>query len=146
MLKVGETMVKDTPKPEPEPIPADTDAFIAKMAAAVITEGKPGGKDKNPETAIQLTNKIVDTLFDMVKRKMLGILSRKQITGIKKLDLINEIVFNGRKNTIFTHIINNEIDFSISEGGKGRLQLVKLSKSEENDDEARASRFRSYLQ
>ena len=139
-------MVKDTPKPEPEALPVDTDAFISKMAAAVVTEGKPGGKDKNPETAIQLTNKIVDTLFDMVKRKMLGILSKNQIAGIKKLDMINEIMFNGRKNTILTHIINNEIDFSISEGGKGRLQLVKLSKSDDDDDESRASRFRSYLQ
>lgn len=136
-------MTKPKEDPKTESKPADTDDFINKMAAAMVTEGKPG-KGTDPETNIQLTNKIVDTLFDMVKRKMLGILGKNQIAGIKKLDMINEIMFNGRK-SILTHIINNEIDFSISEGGKGRLQLVKLSKSDDDSDEAKMSRFRSYL-
>jgi hypothetical protein len=136
-------MVKTKEQSKEETRASDSDDFINKLAAAVTTEKTPGN-NTDPETNVQLTNKIVDTLFDMVKRKMLGILGKNQIAGIKKLDMINEIMFNGKK-TIFTHIINNEIDFSISEGGKGRLQLVKLSKSDDDSDEARASRFRSYL-
>lgn len=135
-------MVKPKEDPKKESKPSDSDEFINKMATAMIVESKPG-KGIDPETNIQLTNKIVDTLFDMVKRKMLGILSKNQIAGIKKLDMINEIMFNGRK-SILTHVINNEIDFSISEGGKGRLQLVKLSKNDDTDDD-KLSRFRSYL-
>ena len=135
-------MVKPKEDPKKGSKPSDSDEFINKMAAAMTVESTPG-KGTDPETNIQLTNKIVDTLFDMVKRKMLGILGKNQIAGIKKLDMINEIMFNGRK-SILTHVINNEIDFSISEGGKGRLQLVKLSKSDDTDDE-KLSRFRSYL-
>lgn len=125
-----------------QPVPEDTaEAFINKIAGAVTLGGN--NEPKEPASNIELTNKIVDTLFDMPKRKMLGILTKQQITGIKKLDLLNEIIFNG-KPSILTHIINNEIDLSVSENGQGREQLVKLSKVDD-PIEAQVKGIKRYL-
>ena len=122
--------------------PEDINALIAKMAVATAVESN--NTVTQPASNVELTNKVVDTLFDMVKRKMLGILTKRQITGIKKLYLVNDIIFNNQK-SVLTRIIDNEIDLSVSESGKGREQLVKLTKVED-PMEATAGRFKRYLQ
>lgn len=131
-------------KKKPETLPAmpeDIQALIAKMAVATSTETQTAVLA--PSSNVELTNKVVDTLFDMIKRKMLGILSKRQIAGIKKLYLVNDIIYNNRE-SILTRIIDNEIDLSVSENGKGREQLVKLTKVEEMPDQS-GGRFRGYL-
>ena len=130
-------MTPDTTPAQPE----DINALITKIAVATAVESNTAVTQ--PASNVELTNKVVDTLFDMVKRKMLGILNKRQITGIKKLYLVNDIIFNNQK-SVLTRIIDNEIDLSVSEAGKGRDQLVKLTKVE--DPIETASRFKRYLQ
>lgn len=122
--------------------PEDINDLLAKIAVATTIE--TSNATKEPASNIELTNKVVDTLFNMVRRKMLGILTKRQITGIKKLYLVNDIIF-GNKPSVLTRIIDNEIDLSVSESGKGREQLVSLTKTED-PLEASSSRFKRYLQ
>lgn len=126
---------KETSKPE------DINDLLAKIAVATATD--TSNVVSQPTSNIELTNKVVDTLFDMVKRKMLGILNKRQITGIKKLYLVNDIIFENKK-SVLTRIIDNEIDLSVSESGKGRDQLVNLTKVD--DPEASTKGFKRYLQ
>ena len=121
--------------------PDNVDELINKMMVATTIQ--QADTIAQPSSNIELTNKVVDTLFNMVKRKMLGILTRRQISGVKKLYIINDIIFEG-KASILTHIINNEIDMSVSEGGKGREQLVKLTKVED-PIEPQIGRIKRYL-
>jgi hypothetical protein len=91
-------------------------------------------------------NKITDTLFDLklkAKKKMLGILTKEQIAGMKKLDMVNQLMFDG-KNPLIQNIIDNEIYFSVAEKGKGREQLVQLTKVQD-ESEREITGFRKYL-
>lgn len=121
--------------------PEDINDLLAKIAVA--TTADTSNVVSSPTSNIELTNKVVDTLFDMVKRKMLGILNKRQITGIKKLYLVNDIIFENKK-SVLTRIIDNEIDLSVSESGKGRDQLVNLTKVDEQVDNIKG--FKRYLQ
>lgn len=125
---------EDTEKPE------DINALVAQIAIA--TASQAGKIDVPPASNVELTNKVVDTLFNNKKRKLLGILTKKQISGIKKLYILNEIIFKN-KSSVLTRIIDNEIDLSVSERGIGREQLVKLTKVD--DPLERAGRFSEFL-
>ena len=139
--------VKDTPiksrgnNTEP---PKDMNDLINKMSVATAINATD--TPDNPQSNIELTNKVVDTLFDMVKRKMLGIMTNRQISGIKKLYLVNDIIFDNRK-SVLTRIIENEIDLSVSVNGKGREQLVKLTRVEDQTEQSigRIKRFLGWL-
>jgi hypothetical protein len=122
--------------------PEDINELLQKIAIATAVSNS--NEVSQPSSNIELTNKVVDTLFNSVKRKMLGILNRKQIAGIKKLYIINDIIFSN-KNSILTRIIDNEIDLSVSESGKGREQLVKLTKVDDPQEE-QIGRIKRYLQ
>lgn len=122
--------------------PEDVNALVEKIALATAITSRED--DIQPSSNIELTNKVVDTLFDMLKRKMLGILSFKQVAGIKKLYIINDIIFDNRE-SVLTRIINNEIDLSVSVSGKGREQLVTLTKVED-PIEPQMGRIKRYLQ
>jgi hypothetical protein len=122
--------------------PEDINELLQKIAIATTVSNN--NEVSQPSSNIELTNKVVDTLFNSVKRKMLGILNRKQIAGIKKLYIINDIIFSNR-DSILTRIINNEIDLSVSESGKGRDQLVKLTKVDDPQEE-QIGRIKRYLQ
>ena len=122
--------------------PEDVKALIAQIAGATAV----GSSNEviQPQSNVELTNKVVDTLFNNRKRKLLGILTKKQISGIKKLYIINDIIFKN-KGSVLTRIIDNEIDLSVSESGKGREQLVKLTKVED-PIEPRIGRIKQFLQ
>lgn len=122
--------------------PEDINELLQKIAIATTVSN--ANEVTQPSSNIELTNKVVDTLFNSIKRKMLGILNRKQIAGIKKLYIINDIIFSNR-DSVLTRIINNEIDLSVSESGKGREQLVKLTKVED-PIEPQIGRIKRYLQ
>jgi TATA-binding protein-associated factor Taf7 len=120
------------------------DALIDKMTSAVNVDKR--NAEKLPTTNIDIVNKVTDVLFDMkvkAKKKMLGILNKNQISGIKKLDMVNQVMFDG-KNPLIQNIIDNEIYFSVAEKGKGREQLVALTKVEDQESIERTG-FRKYL-
>ena len=63
---------------------------------------------------------------------------------IKKLFIINDIIFKN-KASVISRIIDNEIDLSVSENGKGREQLVKLTKTDD-PIEPQMGRIKQFLQ
>lgn len=127
---------------EPDNVtPDDIGDLINKITVATAAESQH--IVATPTSNVELTNKVVDTLFNMSRRKMLGILSKRQIAGVKKLYLVNDII-NGNKTSVLTRIIDNEIDLSVSENGRGREQLVALTKVEDVQDTA-GGRIRGYL-
>ena len=129
-------MKKETITEKPE----DINALVAQIAIA--TASQTSKTEIPPASNVELTNKVVDTLFNNKKRKLLGILTKKQISGIKKLYILNEIIFKS-KTSVLTRIIDNEIDLSVSEKGIGRDQLVKLTKVD--DPLEHAGRFSEFL-
>jgi hypothetical protein len=71
--------------------------LIDKMSNAVNVDKK--NTERLPTTNIDIVNKVTDVLFDMkvkAKKKMLGILSKEQISGIKRLDMVNQVMFDGK--------------------------------------------------
>ena len=110
--------------------PEDVTELVKQMTVAVAASSATANTDQAPASNVELTNKVADMLFTSKNRKLLGILTPKQIAGIKKLFLLNEMFFEN-KSSVFTRIINNEIDLSVSEKGMGREQLVKLTKVED---------------
>lgn len=129
--------------PPAETSPEDVGDLIKQMAVAAAATST-SALDAPPTSNVELTNKVADMLFNQKNRKMLGVLSKHQITGIKKLFLINEIFFEN-KPSVLTRIINNEIDLSVSEEGLGRDQLVKLTKVEDPVEQATRG-IRRYIQ
>jgi hypothetical protein len=118
--------------------------LIDKMSNAVNVDKK--NAERLPTTNIDIVNKVTDVLFDMkvkAKKKMLGILSKEQISGIKRLDMVNQVMFDG-KNSLIQNVIDNEIYFSVAEKGTGRDQLVALTKVEDQT-EREATGFRRYM-
>ena len=118
--------------------------LIDKMSSAVNVDKK--NAERLPTTNIDIVNKVTDVLFDLkikAKKKMLGILSKEQIAGIKRLDMVNQVMFDG-KNPLLQNVIDNEIYFSVAEKGKGREQLVALTKVEDQT-EREATGFRRYM-
>lgn len=110
--------------------PEDVTELVKQMTVAVAASSATANTDQAPASNVELTNKVADMLFTAKNRKLLGILTPRQITGIKKLFLLNEIFFENKR-SVLTRIINNEIDLSVSEKGVGREQLVKLTKVED---------------
>jgi len=124
--------------------PDNVDDLINRMAGAVAVGA--ASEEKLPASNVEMAFKVADTLFDMgtrAKKKMLGILQPNQVDAIKRLDLINNIMFEGR-NSLLTKIIDNEIYFSVAEKGKGREQLVQLTKVED-PTEQNVGRIKRYL-
>lgn len=124
--------------------PEDVTALIKQMTLATGIAANIPAAEAVPGNNVELTNKVADLLFTSKNRKMLGILSKRQISGIKKLHLINDIFFQN-KTSVLTRIINNEIDLSVSENGLGREQLVKLTKVEDPIEPAMRG-IRRYIQ
>jgi len=131
--------MSDKAKEQPE----DVGELIKQMTVAAVASSAAVGEDA-PSTNVELTNKVADLLFNSKNRKLLGVLTKHQITGIKKLSLINEIFFRN-KPSVLTRIIDNEIDLSVSENGLGREQLVKLTKVEDPVEPAMRG-IRRYIQ
>jgi hypothetical protein len=124
--------------------PDNMDVLIEKMSNAVNVDKK--NAERLPTTNIDIVNKVTDVLFDMkvkAKKKMLGILSKEQISGIKRLDMVNQVMFGG-SNPLLQNVIDNEIYFSVAEKGKGREQLVALTKVEDQA-EREGTGFRKYM-
>lgn len=123
--------------------PEDINDLLAKIAVATGATST-ASTVAEPSTNVELTNKIADALFNTKNRKMLGFLSGRQISGVKRLLLINDIVFNNKR-SVLTRIIENEIDLSVSEHGLGREQLVKLTKVDDPVEPV-VGRIKRYLQ
>lgn len=125
-----------------EPKPEDVEALISKIAVATAAASEQDVSNV-PANSVELTNKVADMLFNSVNRKLLGILTKQQVSGIKKILLLNDVIYDN-KPSILTRLVNNEIDLSVSEGGEGRKQLVTLTRVED-PVEQNVSRIKRFI-
>lgn len=126
----------------PEPKPEDVEALISKIAVATAAATEQEASSV-PANSVELTNKVADMLFNSVNRKLLGILTKQQVSGVKKILLLNDVIYDN-KPSILTRLVNNEIDLSVSEGGEGRKQLVTLTRVED-PVEQNVSRIKRFI-
>lgn len=125
-----------------EPKPEDVEALIGKIAVATAAATEQEASSV-PANSVELTNKVADMLFNSVNRKLLGILTKQQVSGVKKILLLNDVIYDN-KPSILTRLVNNEIDLSVSEGGEGRKQLVTLTRVED-PVEQNVSRIKRFI-
>lgn len=98
-----------------------------------------------PSTTIELTHEIVEALFEESKIKMITDLSELEIKGILKLNLLNEIMFDGRK-SVLTFISKEIMLLKVSKNRGGRREMIKAIFSQGGADyDEGTSRFKRFL-
>lgn len=97
-----------------------------------------------PSTDIELTHKIVETLFDNNNINMVSSVTKKELSGILKLFVLNEIVHEGRQ-SIISRLINNFLTLKVSENRLGRSELIKAIIGRQTDIQERSGFINKYI-
>ncbi|MGB9497584.1 MAG: hypothetical protein ACKVE3_06935 [Dissulfuribacterales bacterium] len=105
-----------------------------------------GTEDLQPSTDIELANKIVDNLFDAENLNMITALTKKELDGILKLHLLDEIMYANVKNSILHKFLFTYKSLKISENRKGRSELVKAILGTKETEMSRGGVFRKYIE
>jgi len=115
---------------------------IADLLSAV---GDTGTEDLQPSTDIELANKIVDNLFDAENLNMITALTKKELDGIIKLHIINEIMYPNMKNSIISKFLFTYKSLKVSENRKGRSELIKAILGTKQSEMDSGGVFRKYM-
>lgn len=116
-----------------------------KTLLAGLSENNVEEGELLPSTTIELTHEIVKALFEESKIKMITDLSELEIKGILKLNLLNEIMFDGRK-SVLTFISKEIMLLKVSKNRGGRREMIKAIFSNTGGDmDEGTSRFKRFL-
>ena len=126
---------------EPEPEPKMT---IADLVNVISDVGTP--EDLQPSTDIELANKIVDSLFDQSNINMITSLTKREFTGVIKLELLNDIIYGNNKNSILRKLLHTYKTLKVSEYRKGRSELIKAILGTKENAEQSGGVFRRYME
>ena len=126
---------------EPEPEPKMT---IADLVNVISDVGTP--EDLQPSTDIELANKIVDSLFDQTNINMITSLTKREFTGVIKLELLNDIIYGNNKNSILRKLLHTYKTLKVSEYRKGRIELIKAILGTKENAEQSGGVFRRYME
>ena len=126
---------------EPEPEPKMT---IADLVNVISDTG--ASEDLQPSTDIELANKIVDSLFDQTNINMITSLTKREFTGVIKLELLNDIIYGNNKNSILRKLLHTYKTLKVSEYRKGRSELIKAILGTKENTEQSGGVFRRYME
>ena len=126
---------------EPEPEPKMT---IADLVNVISDTGS--SEDLQPSTDIELANKIVDSLFDQTNINMITSLTKREFTGVIKLELLNDIIYGNNKNSILRKLLHTYKTLKVSEYRKGRSELIKAILGTKENAEQSGGVFRKYME
>ena len=126
---------------EPEPEPKMT---IADLVNVISDTG--ASEDLQPSTDIELANKIVDSLFDQTNINMITSLTKREFTGVIKLELLNDIIYGNNKNSILRKLLHTYKTLKVSEYRKGRSELIKAILGTKENAEQSSGVFRKYME
>ena len=126
---------------EPEPEPKMT---IADLVNVISDTG--ASEDLQPSTDIELANKIVDSLFDQTNINMITSLTKREFTGVIKLELLNDIIYGNNKNSILRKLLHTYKTLKVSEYRKGRSELIKAILGTKENAEQSGGVFRRYME
>ena len=116
---------------------------IADLVEAISDAGT---EDLQPSTDIELANKIVDNLFDQENLNMITALTKKELGGVLKLHLLNEIMYPNVKNSIISKFLFIYKSLKISENRRGRSELIKAILGTKETEMSRSGVFRKYIE
>jgi len=116
---------------------------IADLVEAISDVGT---EDLQPSTDIELANKIVDNLFDQENLNMITALTKKELGGVLKLHLLNEIMYPNVKNSIISKFLFTYKSLKISENRRGRSELIKAILGTKETEMSRGGVFRKYIE
>ena len=117
---------------------------IADLISVVSDVGTP--EDLQPSTDIELANKIVDSLFDQTNINMITSLTKREFTGVIKLELLNDIIYGNNKNSILRKLLHTYKTLKVSEYRKGRSELIKAILGTKENAEQSGGVFRRYME
>ena len=117
---------------------------IADLVNAMSDTGSE--EDLQPSTDIELANKIVDALFDQSNINMITSLTKKELAGVIKLHLIDDIIYGNNKNSILKKLLLVYKTLKVSEYRKGRSELVKAIMGTKESAEEQGGVFRRYME
>ena len=126
---------------ESEPEPKMTIADLVNVISDTGTS-----EDLQPSTDIELANKIVDSLFDQSNINMITSLTKREFTGIIKLELLNDIIYGNNKNSILRKLLHTYKTLKVSEYRKGRSELIKAILGTKENAEQSGGVFRKYME
>ena len=117
---------------------------IADLVNAMSDTGSE--EDLQPSTDIELANKIVDALFDQSNINMITSLTKKELSGVIKLELLNDIIYGNNRNSILKKLLLVYKTLKVSEYRKGRSELVKAIMGTKESAEDQGGVFRRYME
>ena len=126
---------------ESEPEPKMTIADLVNVISDTGTS-----EDLQPSTDIELANKIVDSLFDQSNINMITSLTKREFTGVIKLELLNDIIYGNNKNSILRKLLHTYKTLKVSEYRKGRSELIKAILGTKENAEQSGGVFRRYME
>ena len=126
---------------ETEPKPQMT---IADLVDAMSDTGSE--EDLQPSTDIELANKIVDSLFDQTNINMITSLTKKELSGVIKLHLLDDIIYGNNRNSILKKLLLVYKTLKVSEYRQGRSELIKAIMGTKESVEEKGGVFRRYME
>ena len=117
---------------------------IADLVNVISDTGT--SEDLQPSTDIELANKIVDSLFDQSNINMITSLTKREFTGVIKLELLNDIIYGNNKNSILRKLLHTYKTLKVSEYRKGRSELIKAILGTKENAEQSGGVFRRYME
>lgn len=108
---------------------------IKDLASAMCATNGNGGEDGFvPTTDVELTHEIVQTLFNDDNLNMITSLSKRELSGVMKIHVINDIMHQGDE-SVLTRMLWNYKSLKVSENRLGRKELIQAIIGRQSEDE-----------
>ena len=121
---------------------------IKKLLSEMSDTENEGLEDnkKNITSSIELTYAAIEHLFDINNISMITDLSSKEIQGINKLLIIDQIIFKKYKtDSIIRTFINNLLVLKISKNRLGRHEILNAVKNQGYEEDTIKTGFKRFL-
>lgn len=87
-----------------------------------------------PTTDVELTHEIVQTLFNDDNLNMITSLTKRELSGVMKIHVINDIIHRGEE-SVLTRMLWNYKSLKVSENRLGRKELIQAIIGRQSEDE-----------
>lgn len=118
---------------------------IKDLANAMCdTNGGSGEDGFIPTTDVELTHEIVQTLFNDDNLNMITSLSKRELSGVMKLHVINDIIHKG-EDSVLTRMLFNYKSLKVSENRLGRKELIQAIIGRQSEDEGSGGLINKFI-
>lgn len=107
---------------------------IKDLASAMCDTNGNGEDGFIPTTDVELTHEIVQTLFNDDNLNMITSLTKRELSGVMKLHVINDIIHKGEE-SVLTRMLFNYKSLKVSENRLGRKELIQAIIGRQSEDD-----------